>query len=105
MPKDYYELLGVNKDASNDEIKKAYRKLSLLHHPDRPGNEGNTEKFQEINEAHDVLSNSEKRMMYDNELNGIGQNPFMGMHPGMHPGMGAEFADINNIFNSFFRSK
>lgn len=102
MPKDYYEILGINKDASSDEIKKAFRKQSLLYHPDRPGNEGNHEKFQEINEAHDVLSNSEKRMNYDNELNGIGHNPFMGMHPGMHP-MGAEFADINNIFNSFFR--
>ena len=101
MPKNYYDILGVSKDATTEEIKKAYRKQSLIHHPDRPGNDGNHEKFQDLNEAHDVLSNPEKKQMYDNELNGIGQNPFMHMG-GMPHGMGAEFVDINNIFNSFF---
>lgn len=61
--KDYYAALGVSEDASEDEIKKAFRKLAVKHHPDRKG--GNKEKFQEINEAHGVLSDSSKRQQYD----------------------------------------
>lgn len=62
MAKDYYEILGVSKTASQDEIKRAYRKLALEHHPDRGGNHG---KFTEINEAYQVLSDPQKRGQYD----------------------------------------
>lgn len=61
--RDYYEALGVGKDASADEIKKAFRRLAVLHHPDKEG--GNETKFKEINEAYEVLKDSEKRKRYD----------------------------------------
>jgi molecular chaperone DnaJ len=64
MPKkDYYEILGVGKDAAEEDIKRAFRKLAHQHHPDMKG--GNTEKFKEINEAYQVLANKEKRQQYD----------------------------------------
>lgn len=64
--KDYYKILGVNKSASVDEIKKAYRKLALKYHPDKnPNNKAAEEKFKEINEANEVLSDPEKKKKYD----------------------------------------
>lgn len=63
MSKDFYEVLGVNKDASDDEIKRAYRKLAHKYHPDKQG--GDEEKFKEINEAYQVLSDKSKRQQYD----------------------------------------
>jgi molecular chaperone DnaJ len=63
MSKDYYKILGVDKNASTDEVKKAFKKLAMQHHPDRPG--GNEAKFKEINEAYQVLSDKEKRSRYD----------------------------------------
>lgn len=63
MSKDYYKILGIEKNASTDEIKKAFKKLAMQHHPDRPG--GDETKFKEINEAFQVLSNPEKRQKYD----------------------------------------
>ena len=64
--KDYYESLGVAKDASEEEIKKSYRRLAMKHHPDRnPGDKASEEKFKEIKEAYEVLSDSKKRAMYD----------------------------------------
>ena len=62
---DYYSILGINKTASQDEIKKAYRKMALKYHPDRNKDPGATEKFKEIGEAYEVLSNPEKKDIYD----------------------------------------
>ena len=60
--RDYYEVLGVGKDASPDEIKKAFRKAAIEHHPDRGGDEA---KFKETNEAYEVLKDTDKRKRYD----------------------------------------
>jgi len=66
MPKDYYEVLGVSRNATQEEIKKAFRKLAMKYHPDRnKGNKEAEEKFKEINEAYAVLSDPEKRKLYD----------------------------------------
>ena len=64
--RDYYEILGVNKSSSDDEIKKAYRKIAIKYHPDKnPDNKSAEEKFKEAAEAYSVLSDSEKRQRYD----------------------------------------
>ncbi len=86
--RDYYEVLGVKKDASDDEIKKAFRKLAIKYHPDKnPGNKEAEEKFKEANEAYSVLSDKTKRQRYDqfghagvgsSAAGGAGGNPFAG---------------------------
>lgn len=96
---DYYELLGVAKSASADEIKSAYRKLALKYHPDRNKEAGAAEKFTQINEAYAVLSDAEKRAHYDR----FGTAPGAGM-PGGDPfgGMGGAGFDPMDIFEQLF---
>ena len=99
--KNYYEILGVDKKASQDEIKSAYRKLAMKYHPDRnQGNEEAAEKFKEINEANETLSDEQKRAAYDYEL----EHPGMGGFGGGFGGFGGAggFEDISDIFSSFF---
>ena len=74
MSKDYYKILGIDKKASNDEIKRAYRKLALEYHPDRGGGEEAEKKFKEINEAYQVLSDPQKRSQYDQFGSTFGQS-------------------------------
>ena len=96
--RDYYEVLGVAKDASTAEIKKAYRTLARKYHPDvNPDNKEAEEKFKEINEAHEVLSNEEKRAKYD-QYGHAAFDPSMGAGGGFGGG-GFDFGDI---FSSFF---
>jgi molecular chaperone DnaJ len=73
MEKNYYKVLGVEKDVSESNLKKAYRKLASEHHPDHNGNE---EKFKEINEAYSVLSDPQKKQDYDNPTSGLNGFPF-----------------------------
>src|SRR5579862_1265672 len=105
MKRDYYEVLGVAKNASSDEIKKSYRKVAMQYHPDRnPGDKSAEEKFKEAAEAYEVLSDSEKRAQYDRYGHaGLGTNGrgFGGMNT---EDIFSQFGDIfgDDIFGSFF---
>jgi DnaJ family protein B protein 4 len=101
MP-NHYEVLGVSKDAGEQEIKKAYRSLSLKYHPDRNPSEEAITKIQQVNEAYEILSDQAKRQQYDMEQAG-GMHGFgMGGMPFAHMNSMNEFNDINNIFNMMF---
>ncbi|MCX6755104.1 MAG: DnaJ domain-containing protein [Candidatus Nomurabacteria bacterium] len=114
MSKNYYEILGVNKSASKDELKTAFRKLAHQHHPDK--NKGDDKKFKEINEAYQTLSDDTKRAQYDRfgsgyqNMGGGGGQQYQGGFgggfegfdfSGFQGGGGAEF-DLNDIFADFF---
>ena len=100
--RDYYEVLGVNKDASEEDIKKAYRKLAMKHHPDRnPDSKDAEERFKEAKEAYEVLSESDKRRAYDS-YGHAGVNPQMGgMGPGQE-GFGGFAEAFGDIFSDIF---
>lgn len=91
--RDYYEVLGVSKNATKDELKKAYRKLAIQYHPDKnPGDDAVEEKFKEAAEAYEVLSNDDKRRKYD-QFGHAGLGGASGGYSG--------FSDINDIFSHF----
>ena len=113
--RDYYEVLGVSKGASDDEIKKAFRRLAVQHHPDKES--GNEEKFKEINEAYDVLKDAQKRQRYDQfghagvggasgGAGGYGQagaNPFGGFGGFGGQNINFDFGEgLGDIFGQFF---
>jgi DnaJ-class molecular chaperone len=115
MVNDYYKILGVEKTATTDEIKKAYRKLALKYHPDRGGDSETAKKFNEINEAYQVLSDSQKRSQYDQYGRtdfsaGANQGGFQGGFEGMDFGdfsgfgpNGSSFGGgFGDIFENFF---
>lgn len=108
--KDYYEVLGVPKGATKDEIKKAFHKLAHKYHPDKSG--GDDMKFKEVNEAYQVLSDENKRAQYDqfgqSYSNNGGQGAYQGGFGGFdfsgfqNGGAGFDMGDLNDIFSEFF---
>ncbi len=118
--RDYYEILGVSKSASETELKQAYRKMALQWHPDRNKTKEAESKFKEVNEAYEILSNPQKKVAYDQYghsafQQGAGQGPFAGGASGQGPfsysyssgGQGFDFSDFGvsdpfDIFEQFF---
>jgi len=100
--RDFYEILGVNRDASDDDIKKSYRKLAMKHHPDRnPDSKEAEDKFKEAKEAYEMLSDPEKRRAYD-AYGHAGVNPQMGGGPGGFSGQGGFSDAFGDIFGEIF---
>ena len=107
--KDIYETLGVSKNASSDEIKKAYRSLAKKYHPDINKEPGAEEKFKEVQEAYDILSDDKKKAMYD-QYGWAGVDPNSGGQGGFggfggfegFGGFGEDGIDLGDIFSSFF---
>jgi molecular chaperone DnaJ len=106
MSKDLYAVLGISRDASESDIKKAYRRLSKELHPDKhKGDKEKEKKFKEINEAYEILSDSKKKQAYDQfgttgSGHGFGGSPFEGAH-GFHYS-GGDFSNLGDLFENFF---
>ena len=97
--RDYYEVLGVEKNASADEIKKAYKKMAIKYHPDRnPGDKDAEDKFKEAAEAYEVLSDDNKRARYDQ----FGHAGMGGAAGGGYGGQGMSMDDIFSMFGDIF---
>jgi molecular chaperone DnaJ len=96
---DYYDVLGVARNATPDEVKKAFRRLAMQYHPDRNQEDGAEARFKEVNEAYEVLSDPERRAMYDrfgHAASGAGENPFARGFEGFG------FGGLGDIFDAFF---
>ncbi len=91
--RDYYEVLGVNRDATDEELRKAFRKLAFKYHPDHNRDDGAEDKFKEVNEAYQVLSDSSKRSAYDRFGHDGGEGAF---------GQGSDTFGFGDIFDAFF---
>src|SRR5215470_15678257 len=99
--RDYYEILGVAKNASEQEVKSAYRKLALKFHPDRnPGDKAAEESFKEAAEAYEVLGDADKRAIYDRA--GFEGLRSRGFNPNFHGDIGDIFSQFGDIFAEFF---
>ena len=99
--RDYYEVLGLEKGATAEDIKKAYRKLAKANHPDlHPGDKAAEERFKEINEAYEILSDDDKRAKYD-QYGHAAFDPSQGFGAGGFGGFGG-FGDLGDIFGDLF---
>src|SRR5260370_33962577 len=105
--KDFYELLGVQRNAAADEIKKAYRKMAMQYHPDRnPGNKKAEQTFKDVNEAYDVLKDEQKRAAYDRFGHAAFENGGRGAPGAGDFGLSARLArNLGEMFGEFIRGR